>query len=366
MANVLVVDDDPDLRPLMKLTLMKLGHTPTLAARGEEGLAAARTGQFDVVVLDVMMPDMDGYEVTRRLRADPNTENLPILILTARSQSADYDAAMEAGADDHLAKPFNADELNAKIAKVLKDRQSPPSTSPAASVGRVLAVLGLRGGVGVTTLAVTLAGNLLREGKRTCLVDLSPAGGHVALHLRLRPAATWADLPAALDKSTIGAYLTAHDSGLMVLAAPPMPTRKHLTGDQFQSALNALRNAFEEIVVDTAPLLDDATSLAVTAAKQTLLVFTPEVGALQTTRYTLRALASLGVTDTKVSLALNHVSAEPGLPMAAVEKAIGRLPDVVVPFDRAQAAALTQGVPLVLAQPTTPLVAALSHLTLAA
>jgi pilus assembly protein CpaE len=114
----------------------------------------------------------------------------------------------------------------------------------------------------------------------------------------LRPT-HWADLPNAFDKNTITQMLTGHDSGLQVLAAPPVPTRKHLTGDQFQSALNALGNAFDEIVVDTAPLLDDATSLAVTAAKQTLLVFTPEVGALQTTRYTQRALANLGVTDTK-------------------------------------------------------------------
>ncbi len=364
MANILVVDDDPDLRPLMKLTLMKLGHTPALAARGEEGLAAARTGQYHVVILDVMMPDMDGYEVTRRLRADPSTQDLPILILTARSQSADYEAAMEAGADDHLAKPFNADELNAKIIKVLKGRPERHSTSPATSTARVLAVLGLRGGVGVTTLAVTLAGTLLREGKRVCLIDLSPAGGPIALHLRLRPATTWADLPNALDKNTVGQYLTSHDSGLKVLAAPPLPTRKPLTGDQFQSALTALGQAFDEIVVDTAPLLDDATSLAVTAAKQTLLVFTPEVGALQTTRSTVRALISLGVTDVKVGLMLNHISAESGLPMAAVEKALGRLPDVVVPFDRAQTAALTQGVPLVFAQPATPLVAAISHLTL--
>jgi pilus assembly protein CpaE len=148
-----------------------------------------------------------------------------------------------------------------------------------------------------------------------------------------------------------------------VLAAPPLPTRKHITGDQFQSALNALGNAFDEIVVDTAPLLDDATSLAVTAAKQTLLVFTPEVGALQTTRATLRALAGLGVTDAKLSLTLNHVSSEPGLPMAAVQKAIGRLPDLVVPFDRAQTLALTQGLPLVLDQPATPLVVAVSHLS---
>lgn len=363
MANVLVVDDDPDLRPLMKLTLMKLGHTPSLAARGEEGLAAARTGQFDVVVLDVMMPDMDGYEVTRRLRADPQTHDLPILILTARSQSADYEAAMEAGADDHLAKPFNGEELNAKIAKVVKGRQTRPSTSPTNAGGRVVAVLGLRGGVGVTTLAVTLAGSLLREGKRVCLIDLSPAGGHITLHLRLRPTSTWADLPNAFDKNTITQMLTGHDSGLQVLAAPPVPTRKHLTGDQFQSALNALGNAFDEIVVDTAPLLDDATSLAVTAARQTLLVFTPEVGALQTTRYTVRALASLGVTEAKLSLTLNHVSPEPGLPMAALEKAIGRLPDLVVPFDRAQSPALTQGLPLVFNQPATPLVVAVNHLS---
>lgn len=364
MANVLVVDDDPDLRPLMKLTLMKLGHTPSLAARGEEGLAAARTGQFDVVVLDVMMPDMDGYEVTRRLRADPQTHDLPILILTARSQSADYEAAMEAGADDHLAKPFNGDELNAKIAKVVKGRAARHSTSPTNATGRVAAVLGLRGGVGVTTLAVNLAGSLLRSGKRVCLIDLSPAGGHISLQLRLRPANTWADLPAAFDKNTLSQLFTTHDSGLSVLAAPPVPTRKTLTGDQFQSVLNAIGNTFDEIVVDTAPVLDDATSLAITAAKQTLLVFTPEIGALQTTRYTLRALASLGVTDAKITLTLNHVSAEPGLPMAAVEKAIGRLPDLVVPFDKAQVSALTQGVPLVFGQPATPLSIALSHLNL--
>ena len=73
MAKVLVVDDDADMRTLMRVTLTKLGHAPTLAARGADGLELAKTGEFDAIFLDVMMPDIDGYEVTRRLRANART-----------------------------------------------------------------------------------------------------------------------------------------------------------------------------------------------------------------------------------------------------------------------------------------------------
>lgn len=366
MANILVVDDDADLRPLMKLTLMKLGHTPTLAARGEEGLAAAFTGQFDALILDIMMPDVDGYEVARRLRADPRTQNLPILVLTARAQVADYETAVEAGANDYLAKPFNADELNAKLNGILQLNQPRTSaTGPAIGLaGQVTTVLSLRGGVGATTLAVTLAGALTRSGKKTCLVDLSPSGGHATLHLRLRPQTTWHDLPLTLSPATIAQSLLAHESGLHVLAAPPLPVRRALAGETFQAALNALRGAYAEIVVDAAPVLDDATSLALTTSRTVILVCTPEVGAVQTAIGTLRVLANLGVAEGKLKIFLNHVTPEAGLAQAAVEKALGRPLDAVVPFDRAQAGALAHGTPLVFGQPTMPLVAAVGPLAL--
>jgi Flp pilus assembly CpaE family ATPase len=100
------------------------------------------------------------------------------------------------------------------------------------------------------------------------------------------------------------------------------------------------------------------------AARQVVLMLTPEVGAVQTTLNTLKALAGLGLTDQQTSLVLNYISPEPGLTQAAVEKAIGRAPDLSVPFDRAQAAALTQGAPLVFGQAASPLVAALGPFAL--
>jgi len=360
MANVLIVDDDADIRPMLRATLTKLGHTPTLASNGEEGLAAALIGQFDAIVLDLMMPDLDGYEVTRRLRTNPRTKDVPILVLTARTQPADHQSALSAGADDYLAKPFDSEVLGSRIVEVIKkgrERQTTP-------LGRVLPVLGLRGGVGVTTLAVNLAGALLRAGRRVCLVDLSPSGGHAALQLRLRPQPTWAELPTNLNQGNLSSALLHHESGLALLAAPPQPVRKGMSAEAFQAVLGLLRMAYAEVVVDAAPWLDDPTYAALMAARQVVLMLTPEVGAVQTTLNTLKALAGLGLTDQQTSLVLNYISPEPGLTQAAIEKAIGRAPDLSVPFDRAQAAALTQGAPLVFGQAASPLVAALGPFAL--
>ena len=115
MAKILIVDDDPDIRPLMRLTLAKLGHQPSLAATGTEGVKLAESEPFDLMVLDLMMPDIDGYEVMRRLRSNPTTMSLPIIVLTARTQAADYDSAIESGADAYLPKPFDPMPCIAKL-----------------------------------------------------------------------------------------------------------------------------------------------------------------------------------------------------------------------------------------------------------
>jgi len=371
MANILIVDDDNELRPLLKITLSKLGHTPTLATRGEEGVALSLANKFDLIILDLMMPDIDGYEVTRRLRADPRTQEVLILILTARSQPADQKVALEVGADGYLTKPFNHSALDSKITQMLKTgriaRPAPatsaaspaPVEAPSAPSARVIVVLGLRGGVGTTTIAVNLASMFTRAGRRVCLVDLSPSGGHVALQLRLRPASTWADLPMMPNANTVGQALVRHDSGLAILAAPADPVRRSLPGETFQAVLDVLRGGFAEIVIDAAPILDYPTSVALGASAYVFIVLTPEVGAVQTAIGTLRSLASLPVPEARIRLVLNQVSPEPGLPPTAVEKALGRPPDLVIPYDRAQAAALAQGAPLVFTQPAAPLVSSL-------
>ena len=355
MAKILIVDDDPDMRPLIRLTLAKLGHQPSLAATGTEGLHMAESEPFDLMVLDLMMPDIDGYEVMRRLRANPATQSLPIIVLTARSQAADYDSAMESGADAYLPKPFDPDALNRRIGELLKRAEAAKETGmpavAAALNGSVTVVLGLRGGVGATTCAVTMAGTLLRQGSRVCLVDLSPSGGHVALQLRLSTSVTWRNLPAAPDTTAVAQALVRHDSGLVVLAAPSQPVRQGPSADSFRHTLEALQIFFTQVVIDAAPLLDDATEVAIAAADQLVVMCTPEVGAVHSTIGTLQALGALRRPQSRVIVVLNQVTSEASLPPSAIEKALGGPPDLVIPFDRQQALALAHGTPLIFSQP---------------
>jgi len=355
MAKILIVDDDPDMRPLIRLTLAKLGYQPSLAANGTEGLKLAESEPFDLMVLDLMMPDIDGYEVMRRLRSNPSTRHMPIIVLTARTQAADYDSAIESGADAYLPKPFDPDALHRKIGELLKRAEvaktSGARTAPPVLNGHVTVVLGLRGGVGSTTVAVTLAGALLRQGARVCLVDLSPSGGHVALQLRLSTAVTWRNLPPAPDTTAVAQTLVRHDSGLVVLAAPSQPVRQGPSTESFRATLEALQIFFTEVVIDAAPVLDSATEVALAAADQIVVVCTPEVGAVQSTIGTLQALGTLRRPQSKVVVALNQVSPEANLPISAIEKALGGPADLVVPFDRQQSLALTHGTPLIFSQP---------------
>ena len=364
MAKILIVDDDPDVRPLMRLTLSKLGHQPSLAASGTEGLKLAESEPFDLMVLDLMMPDIDGYEVMRRLKTNPATKDLPIIVLTARTQAADYDSAIESGADAYLPKPFDPDVLNRRIGELLKReeaRKSAGSESASSALnGRVTVVLGLRGGVGATTYAVTIAGTLLRLGGRVCLVDLSPSGGHVGLQLRLAGGTTWRNLPASPDTTAVAQTLVRHDSGLVVLAAPSQPVRQGLSAETFRATLEALQIFFTQVVIDAAPLLDAATEAALAAADEIVVMCTPEVGAVHSTIGTLQVLGALRRPGAQVIVVLNQVAAEPSLPTSAIERALGGPPDLVVPFDRQQAVALVHGTPLVFSQPGALLPAAVA------
>ena len=120
MPNVLVVDDDPKIRSVLGRGLHFEGYEVQLAADGAEALKIARETPPDVIVLDLMLPDMDGMEVCRRLRRGITT---PILMLTARDAVPDRIAGLDSGADDYLVKPFEFDELVARIRALLRRAQ---------------------------------------------------------------------------------------------------------------------------------------------------------------------------------------------------------------------------------------------------
>jgi len=119
--HILVVDDEPEVVSFVQRGLVYAGYTVDLALDGESALALARERNPDLVVLDVMLPDLDGLEVCRRLRA--GSPELPVLMLTAKDAVPDRVAGLDAGADDYMVKPFSFDELHARIRALLRRTQ---------------------------------------------------------------------------------------------------------------------------------------------------------------------------------------------------------------------------------------------------
>jgi DNA-binding response OmpR family regulator len=123
----LLIDDDARLGALVREHLGRHDIGVTIAGDGERGLAALRKGRFDVVLLDLMLPGIDGLEVCRRIRAAPELAALPVIMLTAKGDDVDKIIGLELGADDYLAKPFNARELLARIRAVLRRGRAAPA-----------------------------------------------------------------------------------------------------------------------------------------------------------------------------------------------------------------------------------------------
>jgi DNA-binding response OmpR family regulator len=119
---VLAADDDEDILELITFRLERSGYTVVQARDGEEAWNKARDSKPDLAVLDVMMPKLDGFELTRRLRADEATRRIPIILLTARAQDADVQQGFDAGADDYIRKPFSPQELRARVQAILGRR----------------------------------------------------------------------------------------------------------------------------------------------------------------------------------------------------------------------------------------------------
>ena len=118
--KILIVDDEPDILRLLEYNLKKEGFKIDSATTGTEALGKVRKGDIDLVVLDLMLPEMDGYEVIRRMRREEQLSEIPVIMLTAKSEEVDRVLGLELGADDYVTKPFSLRELIARIKAVLR------------------------------------------------------------------------------------------------------------------------------------------------------------------------------------------------------------------------------------------------------
>lgn len=118
-AKILIVEDNKDMLALLRLIVERMGYVPVLASQGKEGLEKATIEKPDLILMDMMMPIMDGWEATRTLRASLETKEIPILAITAAARSEDLKTCLEAGCNDYIVKPFVVMDLQRKIGELI-------------------------------------------------------------------------------------------------------------------------------------------------------------------------------------------------------------------------------------------------------
>ncbi len=137
MARILAIEDERDLQEVLAYNLQAAGHEVTAALTGRDGLARARAQPPELVLLDLMLPDLPGFEVCRALKADPSTRGVPVVVLTARGEEIDRVVGFELGVDDYVVKPFSVRELVLRVGAVLRRSQGAAEAAPASSFGRL-------------------------------------------------------------------------------------------------------------------------------------------------------------------------------------------------------------------------------------
>lgn len=360
-TRILVVDDDPVSLKLVTTILKQANYETLTATSGAEVLSRLDELRPDLVISDVEMPGMNGYELTRQLRQHPLTAQLPIMILTAHDTVQEKIRGFEAGADEYMIKPFDPSELQARVRVLLRRTVMPPSEEQKIS-GKVIAVFSLRGGVGVSTTAVNLAVGLAQLWNcRVGLIDLSLTTGQSALLLNLPLRKTWADLAHVtvndIDAELIEKVCLNHSSGVFVLAAPSRPEHAELiTNDKVARVIETLKEHHHYLVLDLPHDFSATTLAGLDHADEILLLLAPELASVHAAACALDVFDTLKYPRNIIRLVLNWTFERRGLARREIEEALQRSIDVVLPFVADTfVMAINRGIPPILESPPTPL-----------
>jgi DNA-binding response OmpR family regulator len=356
-ARILVADDDPILQRLLLHTLKMEGYDVLAARDGSEALNVVISERPDLVILDVMMPGYNGFELCQMLRQRPETLTLPIIMLSGLSDVQEKVSGLRAGADEYLTKPIDLRELAARVDALLK-RNRVLRQSAAPRSARVLTVLGVKGGVGTTTIALNLAALLAKSGKQVIAAELRPDYGAFAAQLRTAsPSQNLASLlalePAAISEPLVNSRLMATAFGLRVLFGPQNPEEfVEMEAAAAGTVLARLVTQADFVVVDLPSVTGPAHEAVVKSSSTVILLMEPEVASVAAASVRLRQLETWGATSSLIKLMVVNRQGAMMLSLREIENRLGRAIDVVAPpATEALNIAVQYGNPLVLYQP---------------
>jgi CheY-like chemotaxis protein len=363
--KILIIDDDVDTLRLVGLMLQRQGYQISAATNGEQGLQKAFEEKPDVILLDVMMPEMDGYEVTRRLRNNPASSQTPILLFTAKTQLDDKVAGFEAGADDYLTKPTHPAELQAHIrAMLVRVHPKTPEemgAAPREHRGRVIGVLAVRGGLGASTLACNLAGGFYtRTHADVILAELTPGQGTLGMDLGTPNPTGLKELlcgkPVEITREKVESLLVSHGSGLRLLLASENPRDVHLISqvENYAALVPALATLAHYVVIDLGAGLPPFVEKLLALCTERIVVLEGSSNVIAQSKLLIDELAGLQIDPASVIVVLNNrIRTETQMPWTDVQQALGHaIAATLTPAPEVFMAAARIHTPAILAQPT--------------
>lgn len=333
--RILIVDDDADTLRLVGLMLQRQGYQIIAASNGSQGLTKAFEERPDLILLDVMMPDMDGYEVTRRLRKNPATASIPILMFTAKTQLDDKVAGFEVGADDYLTKPTHPTELQSHV-KALLARSTPKPPEEMETVyreknGYVVGVISVRGGLGVSTVASNLAAGLYTRSKAdVVLAELTPGQGSLAFELGLPSQSGLSEAlkgkSIEITREKVQSSLIPHNMGVRILGASDNPRDIDLMTqvDNFEALILRLGGLARFIVLDLGSGLPKSIQKSLSLCSDRIVVLEGTASSIHQTKILLNEMSDLGIDMKTISVVLNNRQrSEAQIPWAQVQERLG-------------------------------------------
>lgn len=357
--RILIVDDDIDSLKLIGLMLQRHGYEVVAANAGLQALSKASSDHPDLIILDVMMPDMDGYEVCRRLRADETTAGIPIIMFTAKTLVDDKVAGFEAGADDYLTKPTHPAELASRVKAILARSAGTRRGDP--NKGTTIGFIGAKGGVGTTTLALNTAAALVMAGENPVLADFRLGAGSLCLMMGMEHSVGMADLltkPASeLLPNVVETEMVVHASGLRALlsSANSREAQLNFENDSAVAIINSLRDLGQPAIFDLGTGFTQTMSRLQREMDQIVLVIEPISVAIDMARNLIHELETDGPGVGRINVVVvNRSQSSQQIPWNEVESALGReLRAIISAAPDVATKAIQSATPMVILQPST-------------
>ncbi len=339
--KILIIDDDLETLRLVGLMLQRQGYKVIAANNGKEGMGLASKERPDLIVLDVMMPDMDGFAVTNSIRSDPELSDTPILMFTAKSQVDDKVAGFEAGVDDYLTKPVHPVELVAHIKALLSRFKS--RTGPLKSIikGYILGVMSAKGGLGVSTVALNLGISLFDKTQAEIIcAEMQPGFGTWGMELGLSESQGLDTILKAkvdeIDDSFIKDNLIQTSFGPKLLLASTINPDIEIGAqtDQIEALIKSIPDISQFGIVD----FDNGLSPKILGnlvkyCDELLLVTKSQPISIQKTRLLIDELERQGFGKNKILnvIICNRVRADVQLTVAQIRDRLGHTPILILP-----------------------------------